>query len=153
MRCLEGFEQVCYVTNDMAHGVEIMQREYDLPPFRFLDIEFPSAVGDVTGVFKLSVGVSRIEGLTLELIQPLRDVGDFYSQRLAPDRPAGLGLHHLGVRVRGDEGVWYERLAGLERRGRVYVRGEVGTDIKFVYHDERPLLGHFVEHYWLREQA
>ena len=153
MRYFEGFDQVSYVTNDMARGMEVMQRDYDLPSFNLREIEGPARVGDSTGTIKLSVGISRFEGMKVELIQPLRDLANLYSERLAPDREAGLAFHHVGVRVRGDDpGLWDERFADLERRGRVYFTADLGPDIKFAYTDERPILGHFVEHYWVNGQ-
>lgn len=154
MRYFEGFDQISYVTDNMARGMEVMQRDYDLPPFHLREVEGLATAGGVTGAIKLLVGISPFDGMKVELIQPIHDLGDLYSHRLAPDREAGLAFHHVGVRVRGDDpALWDKRFADLERRGRVYFTADFGPDIKFAYTDERPLLGHFVEHYWVRGQA
>jgi hypothetical protein len=154
VKFLEEFDQVSYVTNDMARAIEIIQAEYNVPPFHIRDLEFEARVGDVTGMMKLKVAVATVGRLKVELIEPLADVNDIYTAYLAPDREAGLAFHHVGVRVAGDDRAkWDERHAELERAGKVYYTADTGPNIGFVYTDERATLGHFVEHSWVKPGA
>jgi hypothetical protein len=153
VRFFAGFDQVAYVTNDLDRAVELICGRYDMPEPRRIDIDCPARVGDVTGTMALRIAVSNLDGFKIELIEPVRDLAGLYGDRIAPDRVAGLAMHHLGVRVRGDDPQAYEhRLAELGRRGPVHVTGDLGADIRFAYTDERATLGHFVEHYWVRGQ-
>lgn len=151
MRLLEGFDQISYVTNDMTRALEIMEQEYAVGPFRTFPAKFQARVGDLTGPMELIVSVAEINGLKVEVIEPVVELGDIYSRYLAPEREAGLAFHHTGVRIGGDDDtLWNERYAALEKAGKVYYTGDSGPNVKFVYVDERARLGHFVEHSWVR---
>jgi hypothetical protein len=154
----DGFDQVAYVTNDMPVAIGSLERKYGLSFQTRMELEIQARVGAVEGIFQIAIAVAAMDGAKLELIQPLRDIAGFYSDFLSPDREAGLGLHHLGARVAGDDvNSWNARYRELQRSGNVYVAGEVVGDwsehIKFSYADERASLGHYIEHYWVNYAA
>src|SRR5438067_3152917 len=81
MRFFEGFDQISYVTSDLRRGMEILQREFELPTFNVQDVRFAAKVGDVSGEMHIEVAVSAFDGMKVELVRPLADVGQLYSHR------------------------------------------------------------------------
>jgi hypothetical protein len=146
---LERFDQISYVTNDIDHAVAMFEEQYGVVGWTVNLTEFDAVVRQESGRIRINLGTALIDDIRIEIISPVADLGGLYTDCLKGGATFQLHFHHTGAIVRGPDDAWRERAAELERRGVVHMTGHIGESIRFIYADERPFLGHMVEHFWV----
>lgn len=142
------FHQIAWVTNDMERSVALFRDLYGVPSFFVSDQEFNARVGGERGVMKMRMGLANVDGVELELIQPVGGIDAIYRDVLPKDGTYANVFHHICVKVNGTLEDWDRHLGSLHAARKQYYEGFFGDAVRFVYTDERPFLGHYVEHVW-----
>jgi len=149
---LERFDQISYVTNDIDRAVAMFEEHYGVTGWSVTPTEFDARVRQENGRIRMNLGIAMINEVRIEIISPVADLGGLYTDCLKGGSAFELHFHHIGVIVSGPENAWHKRVAELERRGVVHMIGQLGESIRFIYADERPFLGHMVEHFWVADE-
>lgn len=148
MPAFGNFHQVAWITPDLDRSIEMFREVYGIPSFFAMDQEFDAVVGERKGVMKLRFALANVDGVELELVQPKGGIDAIYRDVLPSDGSFANVFHHVCVKVNGTLEDWERHLAGLHAGRKVYLQGDVGPGARFVYTDERPFLGHYMEHVW-----
>lgn len=141
--------QIAYVTNDLDVASALLERNYGAPGFYKFDT-MQSGVAK-PGDPQLRIGLARVGGVEIELIEPLGTTAPMFSEVLPRD-PAGLAIrfHHVAIRIEGSLADWDRHRASIDlARHPIAYQGELGEILRFFYTDERATLGHYVEHVWM----
>lgn len=152
----QRFDQIAYVTNDMAKAVEILSYRYGWSDFDLRRLVIPAEVGGACADVELSVGKAQAAGLFIEIIQAHSDIEGFFTATLPKTGEFGLRFHHTGILIEGDLSEWDAHFDHFKSQGRVYLTADLGAmrkDVRFFFADERSSLGHYVEYAWIREPA
>jgi len=150
------FDQIAYVTNDMAKAMEVLSYRYGVGDFNVSRLVVPAHIGHVSANVDLSVAKVVVAGLFIEIIQAHSDIEGFFTAALPKNGEFGLCFHHTGIVVDGDYSEWQKHFDYFDSLGRIFFTvdlGEIGEDVQFFFADERTSLGHYVEHTWLRAPA
>jgi hypothetical protein len=141
--------QVAYVTNDLDEAAALFEREYGTPGFYKFDTMQSGAVSP--GDPQLRIGLARVGGVEIELIEPLGSKANLFSQVLPPDRTQlAIRFHHVAIRIEGSLEDWERHKVAIDTaRHPIAYQGALGDLLRFFYTDERPSLGHYVEHVWM----
>jgi len=143
------FHQVAWITNDMDRSLALYRDVYGIPSFFVMDQEFDARVGTAHGKMKLRIALANVDNVQLELIEPHSPgIDSIYRDVLPKDGHYANVFHHVCVKVSGTLQDWETHLAGLHRDRNVYYEGDIGPGARFVYTDERPFIGHYIEHVW-----
>ena len=146
-----GFYQSAYITNDLDRAIELYRTTYGVPEFLTLDADYEVDYRGAAGRLNLRIALVNLNGVQIELIQPRQDCIDMYSEGLPPAAFA-IRHHHLAVRVEGDEARWDAWRSQLEQGGRkVAMEASMGF-ARFLYVDDRPLVGHYTEYFWSTDE-
>lgn len=144
------YTQVAYVTNDIERAIAMFKSDYDVPSFLLMptfDLE-----GTKPDDPKMRMALCNVNGVEVELIEPLSDPKGFYADVLPKDEFA-VRPHHIAFYIQGPKSNWDQYLASLDTtKHPIAFQGGLGQDLRFIYTDERSRLGHYVEHIWLSEQ-
>jgi hypothetical protein len=95
--------QIAYVTNDMDKALELFAQDFGVSRF------YPLVTGDEpvpTGGIWMKAVLANVNGTEIELIQPLGDVENLFSNALPKDRRFALVLHHGCIRITGGIENW-----------------------------------------------
>ena len=111
---------------------------------------------DTTGVAQpgdpqLRIGLARVGGVEIELIEPQGSATNLFSEVL-PRGSAELAIrfHHVAIRIDGSLENWQRHRAAIDTvRHPIAYQGALGDMLRYFYTDERPTLGHYVEHVWM----
>jgi hypothetical protein len=139
--------QVAYVTNDIEAAAAAFQRGYDAPGFyQFTNV----GTGADAGGPQLKIGLVRVGGIEIELIEPIGDTAPLFKDAL-PDGPElAIRFHHVAIRIEGPLAHWDAHIATIDfDKHPIAFEGALGDQLRFLYTDERATLGHYVEHVWL----
>ena len=139
--------QVAYVTNDIEAAAAAFQKDYDAPGFyQFTNV----GTGADAGGPQLKIGLVRVGGIEIELIEPIGDTAPLFKEVL-PDGPElAIRFHHVAIRIDGPLAHWEAHVATIDfDRHPIAFEGALGDQLRFFYTDERATLGHYVEHVWL----
>ena len=139
------FGHVCqlgYVTNDFDRSLAVFA-ENGVPQFverRYLKIQ--TGAGEAAD---LHIGLAVVDGMQIELIQPLGGDDAIYRSALG-DESYELHLHHICQLISDSEE--FDRLKeGVEAGGiKVALWGVSPTGSKYFYADTRVALGHYIEY-------
>jgi len=140
--------QVAYVTNDLDRAVAVFEREYGAPGF----FVFSNVGTDAAkpGGPQLRIALSHVGGVEIELIEPIGDTAPLFRDVLAEGPDLDIRFHHVAIRVQGTIQDWQTHVESIDlAKHPIVFDGAVGEDMRFCYTDERPRLGHYVEHIWM----
>jgi hypothetical protein len=143
-----NFHQVAWVTNDMDRSLALFRDTYQVPSFAVMDQDFAATVRGEKGRMKIRLALVNIDHVQLELIEPLGGIDAIYRDVLPRDGSYANVFHHVCVKVCGDLQDWTEYVAALGPARPVCYQGDVGEGVRFLYTDERPSVGMYVEHVW-----
>lgn len=139
--------QNAYITRDIAKGVARFREHADIRKVLETEVEVNvwTPQGEGVGVQKLAF--IWVEDLQFELIEPQSgDVLALYRDALPADD--SLSFHHICNRV--DD--WDGFMGQVEQQEfPVVLKGGTPGALEFLYLDTRPLLGHYLEYVWMRE--
>jgi hypothetical protein len=148
------FHQIAWVTNDFDRSLTLFRDVYGIASFLVFEPEFEASVGTEKGVMKLRVALANVDGVELELIEPVGGgIDAIYRELLPKDGSYANAFHHVCVKVPGTLADWERHLAELHPQRPIHYRGEIGPGARFVYTDERAFLGHYVEHVWFSPEV
>jgi hypothetical protein len=139
--------QVAYVTNDLDAAAALLEKQYGIPGFYKFDTAGVAQPGDP----QLRIGLARVGGVEIASIEPLGLTAPLFSQVLPPDRAElAIRFHHVAIRIEGSIEEWERHRAAIDTaRHPIAYQGALGDMLRFFYTDERPTLGHYVEHVWM----
>jgi len=103
---------------------------------------------------QLRIGLARVGGIEIELIEPQGSATNLFSEVL-PRGGAELAIrfHHVAIRIDGLLENWERHRAAIDTaRHPIAYQGALGDMLRYFYTDERPTLGHYVEHVWMSPQ-
>jgi len=139
--------QIAYVTNDLDAAAALLEKQYAVPGFYKFDTSGVAQPGDP----QLRIGLARVGGVEIELIEPQGITASLFSEPL-PARGSGLAIkfHHVAIRIDGPLGNWERHRAAIDTaRHPIVYQGALGDMLRYFYTDERATLGHYVEHVWM----
>ena len=143
------FHQIAWVTNDIDRSLTLYREVYGIPHFLVMDQEFNARVGTEHGRMKLKIALANVDNVQIELIEPRSPgIDGMYRDVLPKDGRYANVFHHVCVKINGTLDDWEKHLAGLHRDRNVYFEGDIGPGGRVVYTDERPFIGHYIEHVW-----
>jgi hypothetical protein len=142
-----NFFQTAYVTRSLERGIEYFTRRH--AGLRFTEIKADRLEFTIPdGVAKLRVAVGWVDGLQIEIIEPVSGAIEIYAEGL-PAREDAVALHHLGMWIAGGREAWDKFRASIDDE-RIALEG--GRDaMKFIYLNERASLGHHLEYVWMSD--
>lgn len=143
------FHQMAWVTPDLDRSLAQFRDVYGVPSFLVKDQAFDARVGDRRGEMRLRFALANVDGVEFELIEPIgKGLNDIYREVLPKDGSFANAFHHVCVKVPGTLDDWERHLAALHPSRNVWYEGDVGAGARFCYTDDRPVVGHYVEHVW-----
>jgi len=146
---LGNLMQIAWVTPDLDRSMAEFCEMYRIPRFHDMEVAFPAQVFGESGEMKLRIALVNIDAMQIELIQPIGGgIDRLYREVLPHDGSHANVLHHVCVKVRGTIDDWNDYVSKLTVNGPVAYSGDVGDDIRFVYTDQRPTMGIYLEHVW-----
>lgn len=151
-----SFHQVAWVTNDLDRSLALFKDVYGIPSFLVMEPEFEAVVGGKKGMMHLRIALAKVDGVEFELIEPIGGIDAIYRDALPADGSYANVFHHVCVKVNGTLDDWERHLAELHPDRPICLDGGNSPAARFVYTDDRALLGHYVEHVWFgpeRDQA
>lgn len=138
--------QTAYVTNDLDRAMDLMRIDYGTGEFLVMR-EMPGALADIALAYS---GVTMIQ-----LLCPLADGGDIYSDHLADAPQAGgafvLRHHHFGMLIDTREEMDHIRGRHLDLGNAIALEGESPGAVQYIYADCRKMLGHYLEYIRLED--
>jgi Glyoxalase/Bleomycin resistance protein/Dioxygenase superfamily len=148
-------QQIAYVTNDFDRAMKLFADDYGVSSFFvFTNLQafftFPDPPEQSPNSPRIRVGLATVNGIDVELIQPLEASPNIYGALLPSDGRFAIVHHHIGLRITGPVSNWDAYRATMdERTPRIVVDFKVGDDLNVIYTDERVQLGHYIEHFWM----
>jgi hypothetical protein len=140
--------QIAYVTNDIDAAARLFSERYDTPGFFIFSNIQPGM--EQLGSPQLRIGLARVGGVEIELIEPLKDTAPMFRDFLPQTDELVVRFHHVAIRIDGDLADWDSHVASIDVAVHPIVySGQMGDDLRFFYTDERATLGHYVEHVWM----
>lgn len=138
--------QMAYVTTDLDEALRRLDAGYGLNAFHIMNtIDAPTHPEQPA----LKFALVRTAGTEFEIIQPLGYNDAVYSDPLPKDGSFAMLFHHIGVTVHGTLADFEEYRAGIDTEEHpIVVDGWYADKVRWFYTDERPMLGHYVEHCW-----
>ncbi|MDE0271667.1 MAG: VOC family protein [Gammaproteobacteria bacterium] len=141
-----GLNQLGYVTRDIEAARSAFERHYGVSDFFCFEAR-TEAVTPKGSVNELIVGLAYAGDIQIELIQPVGGDVAIYADVLRHSQ-ALVAFHHVGVMIAGSLDAWNRHRQRFDAAHPVVLEGAVGDDIRFAFTDERPRLGHYIEHVW-----
>ena len=146
------FFQLAYVTTDIEHSIRLFGEFYGIQ--KFLTFDEPASMNIIDNRLetscKMQLAFATIGEHQLELIEPIEDPLGRYTEIL-PKEGFGQRFHHLGCRFQ-KRGEWEAFRSSLDSGKHPIAIENVGGESRYLYLDERPNLGHYLEYMWLTEQ-
>jgi hypothetical protein len=146
-RMMGQFFQHGYATTDIEHAKRVFAEDYGVKSFfqfdSSLELKTPRGVEHAD----LKIALAFVDNLQVELIEPSGPGARIYTETL-PTTGFGLVLHHLAFMLPGPIDTWHEFRAGVGNdKHPLAIEGDLGF-VKFLYLDERPRLGKYLEYLW-----
>lgn len=146
--CLGGLMQIAWVTPDIEKSLKQFDETYRIPEFYRMTVDFPAEVLGRSGKMQLHVALANVDNVQFELIEPLGGLDGLFRDALPADGRHANVLHHVCVKVEGTLADWDNHVAALPAESPVVFVGDVGSDVRVLYTDDRDRLGVYVEHIW-----
>ena len=144
--------QVAYVTNDITRAIALFEKDYANPGFFLFNNVATGAAKP--GDPELRIALSHVNGVEIELIEPIGDTAPLFSDDLPQGLELEIRFHHIAIRIDGPIENWEAHLASIDTAQHPIVyRGSLGEDLRYIYTDERSRIGHYVEHVWMSERV
>jgi hypothetical protein len=141
--------QVAYVTSDLDRALAAFRDDYGVPAFYVFANDMPGLVQSDGA--RLRIALALVGGVEIELIEPQGDSAPLFSQALPADGSFAIRFHHVAIRIDGTLVDFEAHMASIDpARHPVVWQGAMGDVMRYAYTDERPALGHFVEHVWMQ---
>jgi hypothetical protein len=139
--------QVAYVTNDLDAAAALLEKQYGIPGFYKFDTTGVAQPGDP----QLRIGLARVGGVEVELIEPQGAARSLFSDALPTDgAELAIRFHHVAIRIDGSLEDWQQHRAAINtERHPIAYQGALGDMLRYFYTDERATLGHYIEHVWM----
>lgn len=139
--------QIAYVTNDMDKAIEVFAQDFGVTRF------YPLVTGEEpvpAGGIRMKAALANVNGTEIELIQPLGEGENLFSNALPKDGKFMIAVHHVCIRITGGIENWERHRASIdEAKHPVALENSYGEFLRIVYTDEHPRLGHYLEHMWM----
>jgi hypothetical protein len=146
------FFQIAYVTTDIQHSIKLFGKLYGIQ--KFLTFEEPAVMNIVDNGIeaecKMRLAFATVGEHQIELIEPIEDPNGRYTEIL-PTSGFAQHFHHLGCRFKERE-EWDAFRSSLNIEKHPIAFENVRGESRYLYLDERPNLGHYLEYMWLTEQ-
>jgi hypothetical protein len=143
---LEGYHyQNAYVTRDIDQGVRQLQAQGKIDCVSQFEVTVPVTTQAGPGTQTNKLAFIWVGDLQYELIQPVSGDVSLYSDAL-PDHD-GLFFHHICMRIPE----WDDFRRRVDNQPYPVVLEGGGDELRFLYLDTRPLLGHYVEYCWMTD--
>lgn len=140
--------QVAYVTTDLDRALAVFRDDYGVPAFHVFANDAPGLVQSDGA--RLRIALALVGGVEIELIEPQGDSAPLFSEALPADGSFAIRFHHVAIRIEGSLADFEAHMASIDpARHPVVWQGAMGAVMRYAYTDERPALGHFVEHVWM----
>ena len=140
--------QIAWVTQDLDHSLDQFRDLYKVPEFLVMEQKFPAEVFGEKGEMHLRLALANVDNMQFELIEPLGGgVDRIYRDVLPTDGSHANVFHHICVKVDGELADWEAHVAALGPHQPIAYVGDV-PGVRFIYTDERAIVGHYVEHVW-----
>jgi hypothetical protein len=141
------FFQHGYATTDIEYAKRQFAENYGVHSFfqfdSSLDLQTPRGREHAD----LKIALAFVDNLQVELIEPSGPGARLYTEVL-PASGFGLVLHHLAFMLPGPIDTWNTFRASVGDAGHpIAIEGDLGF-VKFLYLDERPRLGKYLEYLW-----
>jgi Glyoxalase/Bleomycin resistance protein/Dioxygenase superfamily len=139
--------QVAYVTNDLDAAAALLEKQYGIPGFYKFDTTGVAQPSDP----QLRIGLARVGGVEVELIEPLDSKQSVFTGVVAKARtPLEIRFHHVAIRIEGTLADWERHRAAIDLvEHPIAYQGGLADMMRYFYTDERATLGHYVEHVWM----
>jgi hypothetical protein len=146
-----GFWKFAYFTNDRDRAMEVFREELGVEEFETMETAWEVLMADgrrgsITGRVAFSVG----RPITVELVEPVEGLVDFWAEPLRDAEGFAAVFHHVGLMV--DDVEAHKRAAAAKGMHPV-CESPPGADFRYAFY-KPPLLGYHVEHLepsdWLR---
>jgi hypothetical protein len=139
--------QIAYVTNDLDRALAVWREEFDVPAFHVFTNDMPGL--ESSRPFQLKIALANVGGTEIELIEPLHGSAPLHAEPLPGDGSFAICFHHVAMRIEGTLADFDAHMASLDplRHPAVWTGG-LADLMRYAYTDERPTLGHYVEHVW-----
>jgi Glyoxalase/Bleomycin resistance protein/Dioxygenase superfamily len=145
------YSQTAYVTNDMDRALALFRDQYDVSSFYVFANDAPGMVQSDGAQLKIALAI--VGGVEIELIEPQGDTAPMFSAPLPSDGSFAIRFHHVAYRIDGDLSDYEAHMASIDAAMHPVIwSGSLGDVMRFAYTDERPLLGHYVEHVWMHPE-
>lgn len=136
--------QNAYVTRNVDKAVAGFRQRADIRKLMETEVEIEVTTPKGKGPCGQKLAFIWVGDLNYELVQPMSGLVDVYRDALPQDD--GLQFHHV-CHVVDD---WADLRARIEKDAfPVVLEGASGDQLKFVYLDTRPWLGHYLEYVWM----
>jgi len=146
---LGNIMQIAWVTTDLDRAIAQFSKLYRVPDFFVADVSYPARLFDETGEMKIRLGLANIDNMQIELIQPVGGgVDRIYREALPTDGSHANVFHHVCVKVDGPRENWDAYIDQVAGEKPLDYTGDYGSEVRFVYTDERASLGIWLEHVW-----
>ena len=134
-----------YVTSDLELGQRRLTSLFgaqDFTVYPEMGVTIPGG-----GEARFTFALTTVNGIDLEVIQPLGGQDDVY-RRALPDDPADIAFHHFASAIHS-ESEW-EMVLNAARNPAVdvLVHGGEEYNLHYIYLDTRKQLGHIIEFIW-----
>ncbi len=140
--------QIAYVTNDMERALSVFRDDYGVPAFHVFANDTPGLIQSDDA--RLRIALALVGGVEIELIEPQGDTAPLFSAVLSGGGFA-IRFHHIACRIDGTLADYDAHMASIDTAAHpIAWYGAMGDLMRFAYTDERALLGHYVEHVWMR---
>jgi len=144
---LEGYHfQNAYVTRDIDKWVATFAERAKVDRLLTFEGSTPITTVDGAGVQTNKLAFLWVGDLQYELIQPVS--GDVAIYRDALPEGDGLQFHHVCMRV----GDWDDFRARVDAQPYPVVLEGGNEQLRFLYLDARPFLGHYLEYVWMSDK-
>jgi Glyoxalase/Bleomycin resistance protein/Dioxygenase superfamily len=134
-----------YVTHDLELGQRRLTSLFgaeDFTVYSEMGVSIPGG-----GEARFTFALTTVNGISLEVIQPLGGEDNVYRQAL-PDDTADIALHHFASAIH-DEGEWDMLMNAVRSQAiEVLVQGGEEYNLHYIYLDTRRQLGHILEFIW-----
>jgi hypothetical protein len=145
--------QMGYVTRDLDRAKRRVMDVMGVTSFHDVNADFPVRLRGRSAQYRIRGALANLGDKQIELIEPMGDVEEFYTEGLDLDT-AVMRLHHVGILVAQPSDAWSKLSIEAEKAGYpIVLEGGNEEFFCFTYADSRADLGHYVEFLGMTDAA